>query len=90
MKSNDVSFKRRLCRLLKKRLIYNAQGEVDFLAPLGKGATYLDLVLMAQIKKASGGDTSSASFLRDTSGNKLKDRVETETQTSSVRPFDLI
>ena len=90
MKSNDISFKKRLCALLKKRLIYNSQGEVDFIAPLGKGATYLDLVLMAQIKKASGGDTSSASFLRDTSGNKLKDKAENEAQAGSVTPFDLI
>ena len=89
MKSNDVSFKRRLCALLKKKLVFNAQGEVDFVAPLGKGATYLDLVLMAQIKKASGGDTASASFLRDTSGNKLKDKAQAQEQRR-IKPFDLI
>ena len=38
-----------------------------------KGTTYQEAVLMAQIIKACHGDTQSASFLRDTSGNKLKD-----------------
>ena len=90
MKSNEVSFKKRLCKHLSKKLVYNAQGEVDFNALLGKGATYLDLVLMAQIKKASNGDTSSASFLRDTSGNKLKDKVESEARALDISPFDLI
>lgn len=90
MKSNEVSFKKRLCKHLSKRLVYNAQGEVDFNALLGKSATYLDLVLMAQIKKASNGDTSSASFLRDTSGNKLKDKVESEAKALDISPFDLI
>ncbi|MBQ3589864.1 MAG: hypothetical protein II980_05370 [Clostridia bacterium] len=90
MKSNEAIFKKRLYKHLNKRLVYNAQGEVDFNALLGKGATYLDLVLMAQIKKASNGDTSSASFLRDTSGNKLKDKVEADTPVVNVRPFDLI
>ena len=42
--------------------------------------TLLEAVLLAQINKAIGGDTSSATFLRDTSGNKLKDSLgETET-----------
>lgn len=39
----------------------------------GKKITMLEAVLLAQINKAIGGDTSSATFLRDTSGNKLKD-----------------
>lgn len=39
----------------------------------GKSITLLEAVLLAQINKAIGGDTSSATFLRDASGNKLKD-----------------
>ena len=88
MKSNEAIFKKRLCKHLNKRLVYNAQGEVDFNALLGKSATYLDLVLVMQIKKACAGDTSSASYLRDTSGNKLKDK---STEDISVQnPFDLV
>ena len=89
MKSN-VSFKKRLDTLLSKRLRYTAQGSIDFNALLSKSATYLDVVLIAQIKKASTGDTSSASFLRDTSGNKLKDKTQIEQEGALVNPFDLI
>ena len=39
----------------------------------GKSITLLEAVLLAQINKAICGDTSSATFLRDTSGNKLKE-----------------
>ena len=86
MKSN-VSFKARLNALLSKRLRYK-DGRVDFEALLGKSATYLDLVLVMQIKKACAGDTSSASYLRDTSGNKLKDKSTED--TSVQNPFDLV
>ena len=34
---------------------------------------YQEVILLAQILKAANGDTQSAVFLRDTSGNKLKD-----------------
>ena len=34
---------------------------------------YQEAILLAQIIKAANGDTQSAVFLRDTSGNKLKD-----------------
>ena len=35
--------------------------------------TILEAVLISQINKAIGGDNTAAAFLRDTSGNKLKD-----------------
>ncbi len=89
MKSN-VSFKKRLNTLLGKRVKFTEQKSIDFNALLGKSATYLDLVLVAQIKKASTGDTSSASFLRDTSGNKLKDKAQSEQEEALIDPFDLI
>lgn len=89
MKS-DVNFKKRLEALLSKRLKLKDGGAVDFDALLGKRATYLDLVLIAQIKKASAGDTSSASFLRDTSGNKLKDKSEQTGNQVELEPFDLV
>lgn len=87
MKSN-VSFKKRLNTLLARKL-KRKDGAVDFDAMLGKSATYLDLVLFAQIKKACAGDTSCASFLRDTSGNKLKERAQEE-KRKGVSPFDLV
>lgn len=90
MKSNKVNFKDRLNTLLGKRLEKKEDGTICFDALLGKSATFLDLVLVAQIKKASGGDTSSASFLRDTSGNKLKDKVDTEGTRDTPDPFDLL
>lgn len=76
MEKESASFKERLCRLLEKKVELGDNGEPN-LDPsvLGKGYTYLDLILFAQIKKAIGGDNSSASFIRDASGNKLKDRA---------------
>ncbi len=81
MEKEEISFKNRLIELLEKRVELDENG-----APildsrvLGKKYTYLDLILLAQIKKAVGGDNSSASFIRDTSGNKLKDRGNEGTQ----------
>ena len=89
MKSN-ISFKARLEKLLGKRIKQAPDGKVDFDALLGRGSTYLDLILVAQIKKASAGDTSSASFLRDTSGNKLKDKAEVQSDFGGAEPFDLV
>lgn len=40
--------------------------------PLEK-INFQEAILLAQIIKAMGGDTQSSVFLRDTSGNKLKD-----------------
>ena len=86
--SKDTSFKKRLEELLSKR-VKEKDGRVDFDALINNKTTYLDLVLIAQIKKACGGDTSSANFLRDTSGNKLKDKAEGE-ETSDINPFEFL
>lgn len=81
MDQKEISFKNRLIELLEKRVELDDNG-----APildhrmLGKKYTYLDLVLLSQIKKAISGDNSSASFIRDTSGNKLKDKSSEGTQ----------
>jgi hypothetical protein len=75
------SFKSRLDKLLSKRVKIEENGRVRVgYDVLGQKSTLLDVILMAQIIKASNGDTSSASFLRDTSGNKLKDVVLDETE----------
>lgn len=75
MEKEKASFKNRLIELLEKQVKIDENGEPILDSRLlGKKYTYLDLVLLAQIKKAICGDNSSASFIRDTSGNKLKDK----------------
>ena len=86
--SKKTSFKARLEKLLSRKIKIN-QGKIDFDSLLTGNSTFLDLVLVAQIKKAAGGDTSSAGFLRDTSGNKLKDKAEND-ETTAKNPFELL
>lgn len=42
----------------------------------GKNITVQEAILFQQIKKALEGDTKAAEYVRDTSGNKLKEAVE--------------
>lgn len=42
----------------------------------GKNITVQEAILLAQIQKALNGDTKAAEYVRDTSGNKLKEAVE--------------
>ncbi len=42
----------------------------------GKNITVQEAIMLAQIKKAMKGDTKAAEFVRDSSGNKLKEGVE--------------
>lgn len=42
----------------------------------GKNITVQEAIMLAQIKKAVKGDTRAAEFVRDSSGNKLKEGVE--------------
>lgn len=42
----------------------------------GKNITVQEAIMLAQIQKAMKGDTRAAEFIRDSSGNKLKDSVE--------------
>lgn len=41
-----------------------------------KRITYLEAIILSQISKAIAGDTSATNFLRDSSGNKLKECTE--------------
>lgn len=51
--------------------------DIQSLAELkGKNITVQEAILLAQIQKAVKGDTKAAEYIRDTSGNKLKDAVE--------------
>lgn len=42
----------------------------------GKNITVQEAIMLAQIQKAMKGDTRAAEFVRDSSGNKLKDGIE--------------
>ena len=51
--------------------------QIKSLAKLGgKNISVQEAIMLAQIKKAIKGDTKAAEFIRDSSGNKLKDAVE--------------
>jgi len=66
-------FKEVLNRLLSRRISVNSLPDAIKRGAKGEKITLLEAVLLSQINKAICGDTSSATFLRDTSGNKLKD-----------------
>lgn len=42
----------------------------------GKNITVQEAIMLAQIQKAMKGDTRAAEFVRDSSGNKLKEGIE--------------
>ena len=42
----------------------------------GKNITVQEAIMFAQIQKAIKGDTKAAEYIRDTSGNKLKEGIE--------------
>ena len=51
--------------------------EIKNIAALkGKNITVQEAIMLAQIQKAIKGDTKAAEYVRDTSGNKLKEGVE--------------
>ena len=45
-------------------------------------------ILLAQIKKAIKGDTQSATFIRDTSGNKLAEEVKVGEIDDTIREIE--
>lgn len=51
--------------------------QIKSLAALsGKNITVQDAILLAQVKKAMKGDTRAAEYIRDTSGNKIKNELQ--------------
>ena len=70
------SFKSTLSKILSLKIAPGTVAEAVLKTPLGDNITYQEAILIAQILKATGGDTQSATFLRDTSGNKLKEKEE--------------
>ena len=54
-------------------------------SPLGEKINYKEAILLAQIIKATNGDTQAATFVRDTSGNKIK---EAESERTVKKRFE--
>lgn len=68
-----LRFKDELNKLLARKVEVATLSEQIQKVATGKKITLLEAVLISQINKAIGGDNTAAAFLRDTSGNKLKD-----------------
>ena len=66
-------FKSTLDLILNTVISPSTVAEAVRATPLGDRITYQEAILIAQVLKASNGDTQAAVFLRDTSGNKLKE-----------------
>ena len=80
-----VSFKETLDSLLALELPEEALPQAIKSSSVGGRLNYREVVLLMQILKACSGDTQAAVFLRDTSGNKLKDA---EKQTGQNLKFE--
>ncbi len=74
----DLSFKESLKDLLALEAPKEALAEPLKQTPLGEVINYREAILLAQIIKAYNGDTQAAVFVRDSSGNKLKDSEKEE------------
>ena len=61
---------------LKSGKAVNLDKIKDIAALKGKNITVQEAIMLAQIQKAIKGDTKAAEYVRDTSGNKLKEGVE--------------
>lgn len=60
---------------LKSGKAANVETIKSIAALKGKNITVQEAIMLAQIQKAIKGDTRAAEYVRDTSGNKLKDEV---------------
>ncbi len=69
-------FKEVIERLLMRSVSTEALPENVKKGARGDKITYLEAIILSQIYKAIGGDTSAVTFLRDSSGNKLKEQAE--------------
>lgn len=66
-----------LLKMPLKSSKYDDIEEIQSLAAIkGKNITVQEAIMLAQIQKAMKGDTRAAEFVRDSSGNKLKEAVE--------------
>ncbi len=83
----QVSFKETLDSLLALELPSESLPQAIQTSPVGGRLNYREVILLMQILKAAGGDTQAAVFLRDTSGNKLKDAEKQQTQNLKFEDF---
>lgn len=83
----EVPFKETLDTLLALELPSEALPQAIRNSPVGGRLNYREVILLMQILKAVGGDTQAAVFLRDTSGNKLKDAEKQQTQNLKFEDF---
>ncbi|MBQ8545628.1 MAG: hypothetical protein IJ437_01675 [Clostridia bacterium] len=74
----DESFKEALKTLLSLQAPPDSLADALRQTPLGNSISYREAILLAQIIKAYNGDTQAAVFIRDSSGNKLKDGEKDE------------
>ncbi len=81
------SFKKSLANILSMVIAPETVAEAVKRTPLGADITYQEAILIAQILKASNGDTQAAVYLRDTSGNKLKEGQDKELDVKSFEDF---
>ncbi|MBE6673522.1 MAG: hypothetical protein E7596_00275 [Ruminococcaceae bacterium] len=84
---NGESFKKSLANILGMVIAPETVAEAVKKTPLGADITYQEAILIAQVLKASNGDTQAAVFLRDTSGNKLKEMQDKELDVKSFEDF---
>ena len=73
-RKETVPFREALAILLSTRINPALVCDAVKGTSLGDKISYQEAILLAQIIKACNGDTQAAVFVRDTSGNKLKDQ----------------
>ena len=81
------AFKTTLDSILNMVIAPETVAEAVKATPLGDRITYQEAILIAQVLKASNGDTQAAVYLRDTSGNKLKELKDRESDIKSFEEF---
>ncbi len=83
----SVSFKDAFSDILSLEVPSEALAEAIKSSPLGDKINYREAILLAQIIKATNGDTQAATFVRDTSGNKLKESDGKDIQRKKFEDF---
>ena len=86
-KRKNERFKKALTEILSMVIAPETVAEAVKKTPLGEKITYQEAILIAQVLKASNGDTQAAVFIRDTTGNKLKDNGEEEPKERTFESF---
>ena len=72
----STSMKQALERILTMEVSPETVPKTVLSTPLGENITYLEAIMISQVLKAVNGDHNASVFVRDTSGNKLKEKAE--------------